>query len=140
MNEIPDCFYRVSVKALVLNETKDKFLVCKESSGFWEIPGGGLSWGETYKDGLVREIEEEIGLKVKRLADNPCYFITGKQSLNPGVRFANIVFECEFEDLNFIASDECEEVTFVDAQDIKLMKVFESVEKIATMFNPENYR
>ncbi|MEZ4194846.1 MAG: NUDIX hydrolase [Candidatus Paceibacterota bacterium] len=140
MNAMPNCFYRVSVKALVLNKTKDKFLVCKESSGYWEIPGGGLDWGETHKEGLSREIEEEMGLKVKSLAENPCYFLTGEQSQNPGVRFANIVYECELEHLDFKPSDECMEITFVDAEDIKSMKVFGSVVRLANMFNPENHR
>jgi len=30
MIEIPECYYRVSVKALILNETRDKFLICEE--------------------------------------------------------------------------------------------------------------
>jgi len=42
MNNIPDRFYRVSIKALVLNKEGDKFLICKKESGLWEFPGGGL--------------------------------------------------------------------------------------------------
>ena len=38
MNEIPDCYYRVSVKALILNEDRSKFLVCEKESGVWELP------------------------------------------------------------------------------------------------------
>ena len=52
MNKIPECFYRVSVKALVLNETRDKFLICEEESGVWELPGGGLDWGATPQEDL----------------------------------------------------------------------------------------
>lgn len=29
----------------------------------WDLPGGGLEAGETAIDGLLREIEEEIGLR-----------------------------------------------------------------------------
>lgn len=28
---IPECFYRISIKALILNETRDKFLLVQES-------------------------------------------------------------------------------------------------------------
>ncbi len=46
---------------------KDLFLVVKRNEndnlypGSWEFPGGHLEKGETLKDGLKRELEEEIG-------------------------------------------------------------------------------
>lgn len=46
---------------------KEEFLVVKRSEdddfypGAWEFPGGHLENGETLKDGLKREIYEEIG-------------------------------------------------------------------------------
>jgi len=138
--EIPNCFYRVSIKALVLNETRDKFLVCRESVGFWELPGGGLDWGTTPQEDLPREIMEEMGLKVLRIADNPSYFLTGQQTTNPNIKIANVIYECELADLDFTPSDECLEIKFVDALEIESMKVFDGVAKLASMFKPENHR
>lgn len=46
---------------------KDKFLVVKRNEsdelypGAWEFPGGHLEDGELLKEGLKRELEEEIG-------------------------------------------------------------------------------
>jgi len=60
MTEIPNCFYRVSVKALILNETIDKFLISEKESGVWELPGGGLDWGASPQEDLPREIMEEM--------------------------------------------------------------------------------
>lgn len=45
----------------------DEFLVVKRSKnddlypGAWEFPGGHLEYGETLKNGLKRELMEEIG-------------------------------------------------------------------------------
>ena len=45
----------------------DKFLIVKRNEndnlypGAWEFPGGHLEEGELLKDGLVRELKEEIG-------------------------------------------------------------------------------
>ncbi len=31
----------------------------------WDLPGGGLEHGETAEEGVLREIEEELGLRLK---------------------------------------------------------------------------
>lgn len=139
MNEIPECFYRVSVKALVLNETKDKFLICEEESGVWELPGGGLDWGSTPQEDLAREIKEEMGLTVKKVADNPSYFITDK-TMNRGVWFVNVLYETELEHLDFTPSDECINIKFVDKDDIQNIEAFPSVVKLVNMFSSKNHQ
>jgi len=49
----------------------DKVLLLKRSdymkkhAGEWDLPGGHIIEGETLEDGLVREVWEETGLRVK---------------------------------------------------------------------------
>lgn len=138
MDNIPECFYRVSVKALVLNETKDKFLICEEDSGKWELPGGGLDWGETPQEGIPREISEEMGLKVLKVANTPSYFLTGKMSM--GDWAVNVLYETDLEHLNFTPSDECVNIKFVDKEDIRDMRVFPTINLLAGMFKPKNHQ
>lgn len=59
---LKDCFYRISVKALILDSEK-RFLLVREDNGFWELPGGGLDHGEEPHACLKRELFEEMGLK-----------------------------------------------------------------------------
>ena len=139
MSEIPNCFYRVSIKALVLNETKDKFLLCKEEDGCWELPGGGLDWGMTPQEDLSRELMEEMGLKPNFIANTPSYFITGRSTNHPEIRIANVLYETELENLDFIPSDECVEIRFVNKDDVEGMELFDIPKKLLDIFNPEQY-
>ena len=62
LEEIDDSLYRVAVRALILLD--NKILAVKEVDGddWWAIPGGGVDYGESLKDCLLREIKEEIGV------------------------------------------------------------------------------
>lgn len=55
--------YRPNVAALVI-DSKQRLLVCEraEQPGAWQFPQGGVDPGESMRDALHREIEEEIGL------------------------------------------------------------------------------
>lgn len=60
-------------RAVVVALWKDEkiFLVQRSKSqksggGLWQLPGGKLLPGENAKDGAVREIQEELGLKIDR--------------------------------------------------------------------------
>lgn len=55
------CTYRVTIKALVINDAKE-FLVVKEQGRDWDLPGGGMDWGENPHQALSRELTEELGV------------------------------------------------------------------------------
>lgn len=61
--------YGIGVSAFIYRG--NEVLVVKRSDseetfpGLWEIPGGGLEYGESLMSALEREILEEVGLKVK---------------------------------------------------------------------------
>jgi len=136
--EIPNCFYRVSIKALILDETRTKFMVVLEDNGFWELPGGGLDWGETPQECLKRELREEMGLTVTEIAPAPSYYLLGKNMKDKWT--LNLVLETKVQDLNFTPSDECRELRFVSPEELRSLNAFRTVVELANQFRPENHQ
>lgn len=135
--EIPACFYRVSAKALVLDESKQKFLVVQEADGRWELPGGGIDHGETPSEALKREIKEEMGLEATSVADHPSYFFT---FLNvTGYWLANALYETKLESLAFTPSGECIALCFVTSQEALALNAYPNVFEFAKQFDPKRH-
>ncbi|MFZ2252576.1 MAG: NUDIX hydrolase [Minisyncoccia bacterium] len=135
---IPKCFYRISVKALILDETRTKFLIVEEDNGKWDLPGGGLDWGESAEEGLAREIQEEMGLKIASMNPNPCYFTTHFKK-NGELYVANVLYEITLEHFNFTPSEECVGFRFVTSDEARTLTLFPNVQLLAEMFNPANH-
>ena len=60
---------KTSIVLTGILKDNDKYLIVKRNDnddlypGAWEFPGGHLEEGELLKDGLKRELQEEIGFK-----------------------------------------------------------------------------
>lgn len=134
---LPNCYYRISVKGLILDETRTKFLIVQEDSGEWDLPGGGLDWGESVELGLRRELREEMGLTVKSLKSNPCYFLTDTKK--EGTQYANVLYEVVVEDLNFTPSDECIALKFVTPEEARGFSLHSNVLLFTDMFDSKNH-
>lgn len=60
----------VGVGAVIINSDTKVFLSkrgkeVRNESGKWEFPGGGVEFGDTFKDTIVREMKEEYGVDIE---------------------------------------------------------------------------
>lgn len=134
---IPQSFYRVSVKALVLDEQK-RFLLTKESNGVWELPGGGLDFGEDVKTCLRREVREEMGLAIDFISDQPSYFLVARNS-QKYFWATNVVYATTLSSLDFTPSDECTEIRFFTKEEAMKVATYQTIDQFIEMYQPENH-
>lgn len=73
VSKLPSTFYRVTVKALIFDE-EERLLVCVNDEGGYELPGGGLEYGEDLIDCLRRELAEELGATLADVGQVVCVY------------------------------------------------------------------
>src|SRR5437667_4724354 len=56
--------FRIGVFALIFNHEKHILLGHRRDIDWWNLPGGGMEFGETVDEALCREVREETGLEV----------------------------------------------------------------------------
>ncbi|MEK7530463.1 MAG: NUDIX hydrolase [Patescibacteria group bacterium] len=132
--DFPDCFYRVSVRALIRDG--EKFLMGKRRT-MWETFGGGLDFGEDIQEGLKRELREEVGFKVVSIADKPCLALPHIVQKSRGMEwFYNfpIYYETVIEPDSFDPSREYSEVRWCTIDDIQSLDLYPGEEGIREGF------
>lgn len=125
--------YRVSVKALIFDDDKkERFLLISEIEDgieMWELPGGGLEYGEKPHDCLRREIKEEMDLEVEYIAETPRYFLTAFDKWkNKWKGF--LIYETKLVNLNFTPSKECLNAKFFTKEEALKVPLLPSSEKL----------
>ena len=108
LEQIDDSLYRVAVRALIVAD--NKMLAVKEVDGgdWWAIPGGGVEYGESLKDCLLREIKEEIGVSSSSVSSDfqIVHYNIGK--VVNGVPRMNVYFKVAVQEDGIIKTDHVE--------------------------------
>lgn len=89
----------------------------------WELPGGGLDFGEDIRSGFSRETEEEMGLKTIKMSKTPVYVWSQKVERTENWFFSFVVaYRIELEHLDFTQTDECAEIRFFSHEELKALE------------------
>lgn len=126
------------MKALVLDDTRTRFMIMQEDDGKWELPGGGLEWGEKPFEALTREIKEETGLEILEVKSQPCYF-TIMKSTSHGFYYSNVFYEVKLASLDFVSTSVCRTIKFVTPEETLSMNVNPSIIEFAKVFDLKNH-
>jgi 8-oxo-dGTP pyrophosphatase MutT (NUDIX family) len=114
------CFYRVSIKAVIFDEQGKVLVVREKNNPNWNLPGGGMDYGENEYDALKRELYEEVGFNddftYKPLGTHSKY-LDGKKAW-----LLWIVYKVAPAILDFKVGDEADEIAFMDPEEFKKSK------------------
>lgn len=143
--DFPDSFYRVSIKGLCVRD--NKLLLAEEQlpgmeKPRWELPGGGLDFGEGVKLGFEREVEEEMGLRVSYMSKNPVYAWTHRFEERRNLDWYHtlvLAYRVEFEDLNITPTDECLRVEFFSKDQLQTLGLDEQMAELPNVFSPADF-
>lgn len=109
--------FHVTVKGIVIYH--DKILILKrerpssDGFGYWEMPGGGLEYGETPHYALTRELKEETNLDIEII--KPIYTFT---AIRPDYQTVGIGFLCIPTSDHVILSHEHTDYKFINPDEL----------------------
>ncbi|MCA9342888.1 NUDIX hydrolase [Candidatus Saccharibacteria bacterium] len=85
---------RGSKRTRIIIASGSKILVVKPwlGNGKWSLPGGGIKKNEKPFQSLVRELEEEVGLKIKK---QNCKIVSKNTYKQDGLTFKYYLFSCK---------------------------------------------
>ena len=108
-----DYLFRLSLKALIIDDQGRVLLVKEAGRDWWDLPGGGLDHGESIAEGLARELAEEVNLRGD-FSFEPIHIEDPKLLKHINAYQARVFVRLCPENMNFSPGDDGDEVAFLD--------------------------
>ena len=116
-----DYLYRISLKALIYNDAGQILVVKEVDRTYWDLPGGGMDFGETIESSLKRELLEEVGYKGGLRYQ---LFDASDEMYVERIDANQICFYCRVwpDNFDFAVGEEGDEIMFIDPEELPLQK------------------
>jgi len=121
----------VAQKAII--EKDGKILVCRGiGDTVWEFPGGRLHMGEAPVDGLVREIQEELGITLR---DVKPFRVEPSFHYKSNMQQVFIAYTCTYDGAELVVdSNEIEELKWISREELKMLPMFDDCRAVVDIF------
>lgn len=123
ISKYPDTFYRISLKAVIRNESGHVLVNKEYDSTTWSLPGGGLEHSESIERALARELQEEVGYTGEfsfTLRDTARFWIESRQAW-----LFWVVYDVTPTNYNFTPGADSTEIAFINPATFKAVSLQE---------------
>lgn len=109
-------YLRHSAQAIIPNDREVLMVKGRRglTKGFWNLPGGFITYGETPEQSIVREVKEEIGINVKIKTISGIYTNIFRTS---GYYMIAFTYICDVIGGNINLNEEIEDVKYMDIKE-----------------------
>jgi ADP-ribose pyrophosphatase YjhB (NUDIX family) len=115
----------------IIKDNKNRVLLCLRSDyDIWNLPGGSLEDGETPWEGVIREVKEETGLRVRVIK------LTGIYS-KPHKNEIIFCFECKIINGKLTLNDEARDIKYFSFDKIPKNTIKKHIERIEDFFKKD---
>ena len=127
---------KINLVSCCILQKQNKFLVSKRLSSkifanFWEFPGGKLEKNESFHNAIIRELYEELGIRVKKKSLTNLDIITHKYKKNEITvlcifflnKWSGIVKSREGQEIKWLHISEIQELNFLEGSKVILNKL-----------------
>lgn len=104
--------HSVSVAGVVIDASDRVLVIRRRDNGHWEAPGGVLELGESFEQGVLREVAEETGLAVTVERLTGVY-----KNLTRGI--VALVFRCRPRGRGIHPTEEATEVRWMTCDEVR---------------------
>lgn len=123
--EIPNSYYRVSVKALITDQAA-RILAVNERGTGWGLPGGGLDWGENAHQALKRELQEELGCSAE--IEKQPILIAPAHAHSHNQHVLWIIYRAHIDPKRIPTTTQADDVRFMTIQEFKAKEEYYEAE------------
>ena len=132
--EIKDCLYRVAVKVIITD--KDKILLVLDGSDAdYSFPGGGIDYGETLEQAVLRELNEEIGIPGNSISSDFKIIAVNMGHVCGGIPRTNLFFKVDVDKDEIIKTDEISGFKWFTYEELVSLKLDPSTGDTSEIFN-----
>lgn len=101
--------FSIGQKALILNPDGQVLIIKRDKSNtkaeLWDFPGGRIEWGESLREGLVREVKEEANLDISVIS-TPLAITTFFREIDRNNQIIRLIYLCKTKSSAVLLSDE----------------------------------
>lgn len=136
---------QITIVVALIKDEQGRILLAKrheptvpEIHGRWEFVGGGIEFGESPEEAIVREVKEESGLEVEVVRLFP-KIINDYQEFSDGSKLQVIIitYECKIVggQLQTGLNDEIAELKYFTLDEVKSLDAFKNTKELAELLS-----